>query len=73
MRVPKNEHHLWMNNGIWWLHFVPSGGNVKLARVRRSLKTNDLTLARYERDEILGSVLLTTRGEKKKLTTSRSR
>lgn len=73
MRVPKNEHHLWMNNGIWWIHFVPNEGTVKSSRIRRSLKTNDLTLARYERDEILGSVLLTTRGENKKLTTSRSR
>jgi hypothetical protein len=73
MRKPqKNEHHLWMNNGIWWIHFVPAG-KLKADRVRHSLKTNDLTLARYERDEILGSILLTTRGENKKLTTSRSK
>jgi len=71
-RIPKNEHHLWQNNGIWWIHFVPAG-ELKEARVRRSLKTNDLTLARYERDEILGSILLTTRGENKKLTTSRNK
>lgn len=66
------EHHLWMNNGIWWIHFVPYDAKLKI-RIRRSLKTNDLMLARMERDEILGSVLLTARGEKKKATTSRSR
>jgi hypothetical protein len=73
MRKPtKNEHHLWMNNGIWWIHFVPADAKFKI-RIRRSLKTNDLTLARSERDEILGSIVLTTRGENKKLTTSRSK
>jgi hypothetical protein len=73
MRVWKNEHHLWMNNGVWWIHFVPNHGDLKSVRIRRSLRTNDLTLARYERDEILASIVLTTRGENKKLTTSKSR
>jgi hypothetical protein len=53
-RTGKNpNHHLWNNNGTWWLFFTlhsVSGGS---KRYRRSLKTRDLETARRRRDGIL--------------------
>jgi hypothetical protein len=48
-----DDHHLWNNHGTWWCHFTlhcPTG--IK-QRVRRSLRTNDLTQARNRRDALL--------------------
>jgi hypothetical protein len=37
-------HHLWNNNGTWWVHFTVHFDQRK-RRVRRSLKTRSLTEA----------------------------
>lgn len=47
------NHHLWNNHGTWWFHgtfHLPDG---TAERVRVSLKTRDLGLAREKRDRLL--------------------
>jgi malonate decarboxylase gamma subunit len=46
-------HHLWCNNGTWWVHYTLHFDHRK-RRIRRSLKTNDLAEAVRRRDELLG-------------------
>jgi hypothetical protein len=47
------NHHLWNNNGSWWLHFTLRNENGAQKRHRFSLKTSDLITARRRRDGIL--------------------
>jgi hypothetical protein len=44
------DHHLWRNHGWWWIHYVVHRGNRK-ERIRRSLQTRDVAVARRRRDE----------------------
>lgn len=46
-------HHLWNNNGTWWIHYTIHPDAYTKARVRRSLRTHDLATAIQRRDEIL--------------------
>ena len=46
-------HHLWNNNGTWWLHYTEHLADFTKRRVRRSLRTGDLELAIRRRDEHL--------------------
>ena len=46
-------HHLWNNNGTWWLHYTVHLADFTKRRVRRSLRTQDLELAIRRRDEWL--------------------
>ena len=43
------DHHLWCNHGVWWIHYVVHEGNRK-RRVRHSLRTRDVDVARRLRD-----------------------
>jgi hypothetical protein len=43
------DHHLWCNHGVWWIHYVVHEGNRK-RRVRHSLRTRDVEVARRLRD-----------------------
>ena len=45
------DHHLWLNHGVWWIHYVLHESYRK-QRVRRSLGTRDLVEARRMRDEL---------------------
>jgi len=47
------NHHIWNNNGVWWIHLTLHIGYTKL-RIRRSLGTRDLSVARARRDELIG-------------------
>lgn len=47
------QHHLWNNNGTWWLHYTEHLADFTKRRVRRSLRTHDLTLAIQRRDAYL--------------------
>ena len=47
------DHHLYNNNGVWWLHYTGYPTPATSKRIRRSLKTRDVTLARHRRDTIL--------------------
>jgi len=58
---PRNPtHHLWNNNGTWWIHYTVHFGHRK-RRVRRSLRTRSLPDAIARRDALL--VKITGEGE----------
>jgi hypothetical protein len=44
------NHHLWNNNGTWYLHYTLLTSPVTAERIRRSLGTKDLAQARRKRD-----------------------
>jgi len=48
-------HHLWCNNGTWWVHYTLHFDHRK-RRVRRSLGTHALDEAVRRRDELLARV-----------------
>lgn len=53
-RPTKNpNHHLWKNNGHWWLNLTVHKDDYTKERVRRSLNTQDIEHARRLRDLIL--------------------
>ncbi len=47
------DHHLWLNNGTWWVHYTVLDHGMWQRRVRRSLRTHDQSTARRRRDELL--------------------
>ena len=47
------NHHLWRNGRLWWLSATIHVGGTK-QRIRRTLGTPDVGLARKRRDSILG-------------------
>ena len=47
------NHHLWNNNGIWYLHVTVHRDGIFKVRRRFSLKTRELEIARRRRDEYL--------------------
>lgn len=48
-------HHLWLNNGTWWVHFTLHYG-FRRRRIRRSLQTRTLDEAIRRRDELLARI-----------------
>jgi hypothetical protein len=44
-------HHLWLNNGTWWVHYTLNF-DFRTRRVRRSLGTRDAAEAVRRRDEL---------------------
>ena len=50
------NHHLWNNNGTWWLHYTVYPTPVTSERRRRSLRTNCLKHARLIRDKLFGEL-----------------
>ena len=53
-------HHLWNNNGTWWCHLTVHSTDNRKERVRLSLKTRDVEVAKARRDGLfqkLGSGL----------------
>ena len=46
------DHHLWCNNGTFWLHCTVHLGDGSALRLRRSLRTRDRSEARLRRDKI---------------------
>jgi hypothetical protein len=47
------NHHLWNNNGIWFIQYTIYPNHNTKNRIRRSLGTRCLKMARRYRDEIL--------------------
>ena len=45
------NHHLWNNNGTWWIHYTTYPTSVTAERIRRSLKTKIVEEARGRRDQ----------------------
>ncbi len=53
VRPANPNHHLWNNNGTWYLHYTVHPTPLTKSRVRVSLNTRSLEIARQRRDEIL--------------------
>jgi len=49
-------HHLWNNNGTWWVHYTEHLSDHTKRRVRRSLHTSDSGIARVLRDSLLSDL-----------------
>lgn len=47
------NHHLWNNNGTWWCHLTVHLPDYTKKRLRLSLETGDVELARRLRDSTL--------------------
>lgn len=48
------NHHLWSNNGTWWVAATIHCNDYTKHRLRHSLRTKDISLARQRRDLFLG-------------------
>ena len=56
IRISENpNHHLWNNNGTWWLHYTEHLPDYTKRRVRISLNTRNVRAARAKRDALLSS------------------
>lgn len=53
VRLTNPNHHLWNNNGTWYLHYTVHPTPFTKSRIRMSLGTKSLEVARTRRDEIL--------------------
>jgi hypothetical protein len=51
------NHHLWNNHGTWFLHYTVHPTPFTKERIRRSLGTKDLAVARSRRDAFFGALL----------------
>jgi hypothetical protein len=59
---PRNRnHHLYNNNGTWWIHFHVHHPDYTKSRVRESLGTHCLAVARDLRDLALAHLALHAR------------
>jgi len=47
------DHHLWNNNGTWFVHYTIHPNAFTKERVRASLRTKSLHEARQKRDRLL--------------------
>jgi hypothetical protein len=45
------NHHLWNNHGTWFLHYTVHPTPVTKERIRRTLGTRDIRIARDRRDD----------------------
>jgi hypothetical protein len=60
---PENpNHHLWNNHGTWFLHYTVHPTPFTKERIRRSLCTKDIRIARERRDAFFAH--LATEGSK---------
>ncbi len=50
------NHHLWNNHGTWFLHYTVHPTPFTKERIRRSLGTKDLGVARSRRDAFFSHV-----------------
>jgi hypothetical protein len=49
------DHHIWNNNGTFWMKWAPFDPVVKHPRMAVSLKTKDIEEARRRRDELMAN------------------
>jgi hypothetical protein len=50
VRTENPNHHLWNNHGTWFLHYTVHPTPFTKERIRRSLGTKDIRVARERRD-----------------------
>lgn len=53
------NHHLWNNHGVWCLHYTIYPTPFTKERVRRSLGTRDVEVARSRRDQFFATLAKT--------------
>ncbi len=51
--TPNPDHNIWNNNGTWWCHYTVHNDDYTKQRVRVSLGTNDVEIARALRDFVM--------------------
>ena len=54
VRAENPNHHLWNNHGTWFLHYTVHPTPFTKERIRRSLGTKDVRVARDRRDAFFG-------------------
>jgi hypothetical protein len=52
-----SNHHIWNNNGTWWIHYTIYPTPVTAERIRHSLRTSDISTARERRDALFQKLL----------------
>ena len=62
VRAENPNHHLWNNHGTWFLHYTVHPTPFTKERVRCSLRTRDLAVARDRRDAFLARLGVATAG-----------
>lgn len=53
--VGNPNHHLWNNRGTWWCHFTIHRPDYTAERIRVSLRTKNLEIARERRDRLFAA------------------
>jgi hypothetical protein len=58
LRIDPNNpnHHLWNNQGTWWIHCTLHRFDHTAHRLRRSLQTRCIEEARKRRDQLLAAL-----------------
>ncbi len=51
------DHHIYNNNGTWWIHYTVHLADFTKRRIRSSLGTKDPVQARQRRDHALSQLL----------------
>jgi len=51
-KTDNQNHHLWNNNGTWWCHYTEHLPDYTKRRVRKSLHTDSIGIARVLRDSL---------------------
>ena len=61
LRVDRSnpDHHLWNNNGTWYVHYTVAEPGLSGERKRQSLHTHDRREARRLRDQLLAGIGIT--------------
>jgi|TARA_B110001469_G_scaffold34877_1_gene35106 hypothetical protein len=55
------DHHLYNNNGTWWLHYTSYPTPETSKRIRRSLRTHIVKEAREQRDAIFAKIFFNSK------------
>ena len=58
VRAENPNHHLWNNHGTWFLHYTVHPTPFTKERIRRSLGTKDVAIARSRRDAFFVTLAL---------------
>ena len=61
VRAENPNHHLWNNHGTWFLHYTVHPTPFTKERIRRSLGTKDIRVARERRDAFFANLAETAK------------
>ncbi len=61
VRAENPNHHLWNNHGTWFLHYTIHPTPFTKERIRRSLGTKDVRVARERRDAFFANLTETAK------------